>query len=221
MEPRVSREAALKAWKHPATILASLALFVALSGGAALAASGLISGDQIVNHSIPAKKLTPAAINALQGQRGPAGPRGVKGATGPRGPGAISIAKYQAAATDGDVAFADDAIDGLTLLYTCNPSANPAAPSWLGFELHVPGPVTPNFVFSGESAADGALKSVQFSGQSSGFINFHATSTLNVDGIVWIGTGSKSGGKVLRVDLGGRVNGTTSCDVWGQITPSS
>jgi len=58
-----------KAWKHPATIIASLALFVALSGGTALAGglSGLISGKKIVDHSIAEKKLTGKAIAALSG----------------------------------------------------------------------------------------------------------------------------------------------------------
>lgn len=62
----------MKRLQHPATIVAMLALFVALSGGAALA-SGLISGSQIKNHSIAEKKLTRKAIKAL----GPQGSNGV------------------------------------------------------------------------------------------------------------------------------------------------
>lgn len=53
----------MKQLKHPATIVAMLAMFVALSGGAL--ASGLISGSQIKNHSIAEKKLTKNAIKAL------------------------------------------------------------------------------------------------------------------------------------------------------------
>ena len=74
--------------RHPATAIAALALFVALGGGAAAYASGLISGSQIKNHSIAEKKLTKSAITALRGQRGargPAGPTGATGATGPQG----------------------------------------------------------------------------------------------------------------------------------------
>jgi len=58
----------MSAWKHPATIIASLALFVALGGGTALAGglSGLISGKKIVNHSIGEEKLTTGAIRALR-----------------------------------------------------------------------------------------------------------------------------------------------------------
>jgi hypothetical protein len=74
----------VKNLKHPATIVAAIALFVALGGGAAWA-SGLISGSQIKNHSIPAKKLTASAIKSLRGKRGPAGPRGATGATGATG----------------------------------------------------------------------------------------------------------------------------------------
>jgi hypothetical protein len=74
----------MKALRHPATAIALLALFLGLGGGAALA-GGLISGSQIKNHSIAAKKLTRAAVNALRGQRGPAGQTGPTGQAGPAG----------------------------------------------------------------------------------------------------------------------------------------
>ena len=74
----------MKRLKHPATIIASLALFVALGGGA-WGASTLISGSHIKNHSIAAKKLTRHAIRTLRGRRGPAGPQGPAGPAGPAG----------------------------------------------------------------------------------------------------------------------------------------
>lgn len=55
----------MSALKHPATLLAALALFVALGSGAATA-GGLISGRQLANHSVPESKLTYRAIGALQ-----------------------------------------------------------------------------------------------------------------------------------------------------------
>src|SRR5690242_68592 len=48
-----------------AFVISLIALFVALGGSTAYA-SGLISGKKIIDHSIPAKKLTAAAVNALQ-----------------------------------------------------------------------------------------------------------------------------------------------------------
>lgn len=75
----------MKRLRHPATVIAALALFVALGGGAAAYASGLISGSQIKNHSIAENKLTKKAIKALRGQRGPQGPAGQTGQTGPTG----------------------------------------------------------------------------------------------------------------------------------------
>jgi len=54
----------MKNLKHPATIIAMLALLVALGSGAAVA-GGLISGASIKNHSIPANKLTAGAIASL------------------------------------------------------------------------------------------------------------------------------------------------------------
>jgi len=74
----------MKFLKHPATAIAALALFVALGGGAAWA-STLISGSQIKNHSIAAKKLTKSAIKSLRGQRGTTGVTGATGATGANG----------------------------------------------------------------------------------------------------------------------------------------
>src|SRR5437868_15277703 len=71
--------------KHPATVIATVALLVAVGGGTAAYASGLISGSQIKNHSIAAKKLTKSAIKSLRGKRGPAGLTGATGATGPQG----------------------------------------------------------------------------------------------------------------------------------------
>jgi hypothetical protein len=80
--------------RHPATIIAAVALFVALGGSAAAYATGLISGSQIKNHSIPAKKLTRSAMRSLRGKRGPRGP---VGPTGPQGPGG-KIVTYDATA---------------------------------------------------------------------------------------------------------------------------
>jgi hypothetical protein len=73
----------VKRLTHPATIIAALALFVALAGGAY--ASGLINGSQIKNHSISAKKLTKSAVKSLHGQRGPRGARGIQGIQGAKG----------------------------------------------------------------------------------------------------------------------------------------
>lgn len=70
----------------PALGVALVALFVALGGGAAAYASGLIPGSQIRDHSIAEKKLTKKAITALQGQRGLTGPAGATGPVGPAGP---------------------------------------------------------------------------------------------------------------------------------------
>ena len=56
----------MKQLKHPATIIAAIALFAAVSGGAGAALTAMISGSQIKNGSIPEKKLTSSAIKALQ-----------------------------------------------------------------------------------------------------------------------------------------------------------
>jgi hypothetical protein len=74
----------MKGLRQPATLIAMLALFVAL-GGTAAVAGGLISGSQIKNHSIPANKLTSSAITSLHGQQGQKGDTGATGSPGPKG----------------------------------------------------------------------------------------------------------------------------------------
>lgn len=89
---------------RPATVLAGIAVFVAL-GGTATAAKQLINGNQIKPGTITAKqvknkslslnKLNNGAVKQLSGEtgpRGPAGPRGEegqKGTTGERGPAGV------------------------------------------------------------------------------------------------------------------------------------
>jgi hypothetical protein len=70
--------------RHPATVIAALALFVALGGGAAWA-GGLIPGSRIKNHSIAVKKLTKKTILSLRGATGPSGPQGPQGTPGTPG----------------------------------------------------------------------------------------------------------------------------------------
>ena len=86
----------LKNMKRPqlGTILASLALIVAL-GGTATAASGLINGKNIKNNTVTGKKLknktitknklAPATVKALKGQKGATGAAGIQGPQGDPG----------------------------------------------------------------------------------------------------------------------------------------
>jgi hypothetical protein len=86
--------------RHPATVVSIVALFAALSWGAI--AGTLISGSQIKNHSIAAKKLTAGAIQQLRGHRGPAGPTGAQGTAGASGPAGIdSVHTFSQAASYG------------------------------------------------------------------------------------------------------------------------
>jgi hypothetical protein len=76
----------------PATVLAMVALFVALAGSAT-AGTALITGAQIKNGSIGLLDLSANAKRALKGQRGPQGYQGPQGAPGVAGvPGAAGAA---------------------------------------------------------------------------------------------------------------------------------
>jgi hypothetical protein len=124
----------VKHLKHPATIIAAVALFIAFGGGAAAYASGLINGSQIKNHSISTKKLTKKAIRQLhgaRGKRGPAGPAGAPGApgapgaTGPQGPGG-TIIQYNATASATPAATKVGTVLGDTIYASCGTSAGDA-----------------------------------------------------------------------------------------------
>ena len=73
----------------PATVIALVALFVAL-GGTGYAALAIpknsVGSAQVVNHSLRTMDLSRNAVAALKGNRGPEGPAGSQGPQGPAGP---------------------------------------------------------------------------------------------------------------------------------------
>lgn len=91
-----------------ALVVASLALFVALSGSA-VAAKGLISGKQIAketitsknikNRTLKKKDLNAKTIASLRGATGPQGPAGKQGPAGPQGPAGVAKAVAASSAT--------------------------------------------------------------------------------------------------------------------------
>ena len=92
---------------RPGTVIATLALCLAISGTAG--AASMISGKQIKNStvtgadikrgSIPAEDLSPAARRLLQGTSGPSGAQGAAGPPGPAGsPGPVGPAGEAGAA---------------------------------------------------------------------------------------------------------------------------
>jgi hypothetical protein len=89
-------------FKRPSftTIIAMLALFIAI-GGTATAASGLINGKKIKNGSIAGKKLknktitstkiSPETLAALAGAKGEKGEKGEKGTNGTNGKDGVDV----------------------------------------------------------------------------------------------------------------------------------
>ena len=144
----------------PALVVAMVALFVALGGGAALA-SGMISGKNIVNNSIAEKKLTGSAVQALQG-----------------GPHAISIYKNGVAPGDGFHQLTAAPIHGLIVDYACGANDD--------VDVRLRTATNGDLVnASGDKAIDGSLVSVQ---QLSSAIGAEASSTANLDVIAWAGS---------------------------------
>lgn len=96
----------IREMKRPrvATIVAALALFIAI-GGTATAASGLINGKKIKKGTVTAKqlknktitkgKLKPALVKSLKGKSGPQGPKGDKGDKGAPGENGVVAPIYK------------------------------------------------------------------------------------------------------------------------------
>ena len=183
----------------PALVISLIALFVAL-GGTTAYGSGLISGRQIANHSIPANKLTPAAVNALQGERGPAGP------------GAISLS----ASSEADsVRHFLTTTHWVTVSFACD--GNSKQIRFFLTRRHHPGR---SVSISGFYAQDGEMNAVTHSGVKHEGL---AGGTLNVSVIA--GTGDDGG--LSRIDLNGAYyglpveSGGDYCAVSGLITPGT
>jgi hypothetical protein len=188
----------------PAFVISLIALFVAL-GGTTAYASGLISGRQIVNHSISAKKLTAGAVNALQGRRGPAGP------------GAISLSKSEIPADS--VRHLLASTHGIAVSYACDSNSDQIR-IFLN-PHHRPGH---SASVIGYYAQDGVLKSVQeFGGLKVG------GGLLNVDVITGTRVGPEGDGISSHINLSGLFipaessapPSTDTCAVWGLITPGA
>jgi hypothetical protein len=145
----------------PAFVISLIALFVAL-GGTTAYASGLISGRQIVNHSISAKKLTAAAVNALRGGR------------------AISL--HEGEIPVDSLRHALAITHGIVVSYRCE--------SGQRIHFYLDPMVDGDDLFvSGNYAEDGVLTSVQ--GQRGLDLGVGAHHTLNVDVIAWTRQGDR------------------------------
>jgi hypothetical protein len=72
-----------------ANVIATLALFLVLGGGAAFAATQLpknsVGAKQLKKHAVTPAKLSKSTLSKLQGAKGPAGPAGAVGPAGAKG----------------------------------------------------------------------------------------------------------------------------------------
>ena len=179
----------------PALVISLIALFVALAGGAA-AATGLISGNQLANHSISAKKLTAAAIKALHGQPDEAIPiKPTELATSVVTP--LTLLHIRGVG----ISFACDGTAPRIRIVLTNDEA--ADLLWV----------------SGSYTADDVTTSIT----REQLVNFNltATKTLNLD-LVVVSSNAQSI-FVSRFDLAGTFTtraGVPGCDFWGLVTPS-
>jgi len=185
----------------PALVVSVIALFVAL-GGTTAYASGLISGRQIVDHSIPAKKLTATAVNALKGERGPAGPGAIEVYS--TGDTRANSARHLLATTH-----------GVAVSYACDGDSNQ-----IRFFLNVPHEPGHTVGINGFVAQDGVVKTARdlvigSAGLAGRTLDLSVTvpgdgqgvSHIDLSGAFYLGTAEEGNG--------------SSCGVSGLITPSA
>jgi hypothetical protein len=184
----------------PALVISLIALFVAL-GGTTAYASGLISGTQIVDHSLPAKKLTAAAVNALKGERGPAGPGAIEVYSS--GDTRANSARHLLARTH-----------GVAVSYGCDGDSNQ-----IRFFLNVPHQPGHTVGINGFVAQDGVVKAARdlvigSAGLAGRTLDLSVTvggddgiSRIDLSGAFYLGTAEEGNGSF--------------CGVSGLITPSA
>jgi hypothetical protein len=216
-----------------ANVIATLALFLALGGGAYAAfklPKNSVGSKQIKANAVNSSKVKDGSLLAgdfkagqlpagAQGVRGPKGDKGdpclpsdpnckgPKGDTGPQGPGAISIPITHVGETFATLRT----IHGIDVGYSCSTS------SQITLKLTPVGGYTTVYV-SGEKAENGALSPLNTNGgiiTASGSTST-TTSTASLDVI------ATSDGTWNRIDLGGfGGGGSNGCNVWGLIIPGT
>lgn len=209
-------------------VVACLALFVALGGGAYAVATRFVGHDGTIHGCVTATgKLTlvkpgrrctkgsPIAWNqnGSKGARGPRGLQGPKGARGPigvrgpTGPGATSINITRGFGTGTTLGT----FNGVTVVDSCKPgfvSVGVGVPAGSG------NPQAGTVFISGDKAEDGTLSSIQTT--ATGTYSASGAGTANLDVIAM----NQAVGKWARFDLGG-FHGSTGCNIWGFVIPGS
>ncbi|MFL5781669.1 MAG: hypothetical protein ACJ760_10185 [Thermoleophilaceae bacterium] len=196
-------------------VMAALALFLALGGGA-LAATGYIGSDGRVRSCVgsaggvtlikPAQRSCPSGKRLIAwNQMGP---------QGPRGPGAFQFSRHVVGSdVDTDWLPSTPGVDGLRTKLTCYPNG-------AGFEMLIESVNDSDEVqASGIEAENGSVASVNTSvfpyatfGGSPSFPAVH-------DNVSVIAMNTHVG-KWVKFDLGGYTAGG-ACNFWGMITPPS
>lgn len=111
-----------------ANVVATIALFLVLAGGSALAAKQMLPKNsvgpkQIRKGAVTPAKLSPAAASALTGPRGASGPQGPKGDTGSQGPMGF-VRGFQTAASTRPAASLGTSPFGTTVTGLAVPAGN-------------------------------------------------------------------------------------------------
>jgi hypothetical protein len=197
-----------------ATVVAYLALFLAL-GGSAYAVTSLpansVGSSQIRDNAVLSRHIKDGAVKNQDLAANSVGSGKVINGSllrpdfkaGELPPGAISIPITNVAGT-GTLRT----INGIDIAYSCNGGTGPYAVS-----VEV-GAYSPGIVYmSGIKAEDSVLSAVNTHTGPVSFYSASGSSTASLDVIA-----SADGTTWNRIDLGG-YNGNTSCNVWGLVIP--
>jgi hypothetical protein len=203
----------------PAVVIASLALFVSLSGvGVAATRLPAVAGHA---HAVTAHKpLTKGEVNKLiaayvkahrSSLRGAPGKQGEKGSRGPQGPGAISVFETRSATTIDPQALAT--IGPWTLTVTCIVGIG---------EVSVTGPGTVTPAETSTSISGGAATTnVAGAEPIDSTTGYYTTANSNDSVTQTLFLHSGSSAAEFTYNLSPTNNGTEQCPVVGEIIPLS
>jgi hypothetical protein len=209
-------------------VLATVALFVALGGGAWAASGGLIGAGGVIHACVPNKggplSVVPPGEKCGRGQRrisfnqqgppgqtGPQGPpgqagrqggQGAKGDQGPAGPGATTFTTTLASGTF--AATLETLDNGISITGSCNANV----------EVGVKTTSTTNTLQVSGTASNG---SSVFPADNQNLSGIAQGGSVNSDLDVLARDGAVSG-KFARIDIHGTQG--SPCDIWGMIIPS-
>jgi hypothetical protein len=197
----------------PAMVVAVVALFVALGGGAYAAfrlPANSVGSKQLKRHAVTPTKVAPATVRLFRGQTGDRGVQGLKGDTGPTGPSDVyADGTGNAALTSSHTAYGQTTVPAGSYLLEGKANFNAGASGGrMSCKL---APDTSAFPYWDEAFATGGASEVGVVLSLSAVQTFASAQTVELVCKTDSGTGSIDNARVIAIKTG-TAHGTTPHD---------